>query len=55
MHYAFITERITEEEYEYQKSTPRKELLGVAVKIALSAKIVQPLPVTAQFDDVGIL
>jgi len=30
----FIAKRITEEEYEYQKSAPRKELLGVAVKIA---------------------
>ncbi len=33
-----ITERIAEEEYEYEKFTPRKELLWVAVEIALKDK-----------------
>ncbi len=35
---SFITPRIDEQQYEYEKYTPRKELLGVAVELALKDK-----------------
>jgi len=50
----FIAKRISDSEYEYQKFAPRKELLGVAVKIALNGKdTIQIKPSKTHFKDIG--